>query len=163
MELSGEKITLKHYTIERCHEFYKDYIYDQAMTYDTYVYNKEKVDNYYQNKVLDTTRRFFAICLQNKVVGEIQLKRIDFTECCGTMSIHLVNDTVKGMGIGTEAERLLIRYAINDLGLNTIYADVVHRNTRSKHILVKLGFEHLYDDDILAYYKFCEVGRKETI
>ncbi|WIV12705.1 GNAT family N-acetyltransferase [Proteiniborus sp. MB09-C3] len=154
MELTGEKIALKSYTLERCHEFYKDYISDPAMTYDNYVYNKERVDRYYQNKVLDAERRFFAICYNNKVIGEIQLKRIDFEKLYGTLSIHLVNDTVKGRGFGTEAERLLIEYAINELGLHTIYADTIHRNYRSKHILEKLGFEHIYDDDVLAYYKY---------
>ncbi len=154
MELPGEKITLKLYTIERCHEFFKGYITDPAMTYDTFVYDKEKVDEYYQNKVLDASRCFFAICHNDKIVGEIQLKRIDLEKLCGTLSVHLVDDTVKGKGYGTEAQRLLIYHAINILGLKTIYADAVHRNHRSKHILKKLGFVHLYDDDVLAYYKF---------
>lgn len=154
MELIGKKIVLKSYTLERCHEFYKEYISDTAMTYDNYVYDKEKVDRYYKIKVLDTKRRFFAICYINKVIGEIQLKRIDFEKLCGTLSIHLVNDSIKGKGFGTEAERLIIEYAINELGLRTIYADAVHRNYRSKHILGKLGFKHLYDDDVLSYYKF---------
>lgn len=154
MDLIGENIVLKPYTLERCHEFYKFYISDSAMTYDMYAYDKEKVDRYYQIRVLDTARRFFAICHDNKVIGEIQLKRIDFEKLCGTLSIHLVDDSVKGKGFGTDAERLLIKYAINDLGLHTIYADAIHRNNRSKHILEKLGFKHLYDDEDLAYYEY---------
>lgn len=155
--LRGEKIMLVPYTIERCHAFYKDYVADPAMTYDTYNYDKEKIDKYYQSKVLDTSRLFFAIChIDNieKTIGEIQIKRIDKEKLCGTLSIHLINDAFKGNGYGTEAQRLLIDYAINTLGLKIIYADAVHRNHRSKHILVKLGFEYLYDDDALTYYKF---------
>jgi RimJ/RimL family protein N-acetyltransferase len=124
------------------------------MTYDKYIYDKEKVDRYYQNKVLDTTRCFFAICYNDKVIGEIQIKRIVYERLCGTLSIHLINDAVKGKGFGTEAERLIIDYAIHDLGLRTIYADTIHRNFRSKHILEKLGFRHLYNDEDLAYYEF---------
>ncbi len=152
--LQGEEIVLAPYTIERCHAFFKDYVADPAMTYDTYTYDKRKVDRYYQNKVLDTSRIFFAICHNGKTVGEIQIKRIDREKLCGTLSIHLVNDAFKGKGYGTEALQLLVDYAINTLGLKIIYADAVHRNHRSKHILGKLGFEHLYDDDVLAYYKF---------
>ena len=152
VELQGEKIVLAPYAIERCHAFYKDYVADPAMTYDTYTYDKEETDRYYQNKVLDKSRIFFAICHNDKTVGEIQIKRIDKKKLCGTLSIHLVNDEYKGKGYGTEAQRLLIDYAINALGLKIIYADAVHRNHRSKHILEKLGFEHLYDDDALAYY-----------
>lgn len=154
MEISGNKIALKPYTLERCQEFYSEYIADPAMTYDRYIYDKNKVDKYYQDKVLDTTRQFFAICYNGKVIGEIQLKRIDVEKLCGTLSIHLINDTAKGKGFGTEAEQLIIEYAINELGLRIIYADAVHRNNRSKHILKKLGFRHINDDEKLAYFEF---------
>lgn len=153
MVLKGEKIILVPYTKERCHAFFKDYVSDPAMTYENYTYDNEKVDRYYQNKVLDTSRLFFAICYDDKTVGEIQIKRIDKEKLCCTLSVALVNDAFKGKGYGTEAQRLLVDYAINTLGLKTIYADAVHRNHRSKHILEKLGFKHLYDDDVLAYYK----------
>lgn len=154
MVIQGEKIVLAPYTIDRCHAFFKDYVADPAMTYDIYTYDKDEVDRYYQNKVLDTSRIFFAICHNDNTVGEIQIKRIDKEKLCGTLSISLVNDGFKGKGYGTEAQKLLIDYAINTLGLKIIYADAVHRNNRSKHILQKLGFEHLYDDDALAYYKY---------
>ncbi len=154
MELTGDKITLRPYTPERCHEFFMSYISDPAMTYDRYTYEKEKVDAYYKNKVLDASRRFFAVCHNDKVIGEIQLKYIDFEKQCGTLGIHLINDSVKGQGFGTEAERLLLDYAIIELGLKTIYADAVHRNQRSIHILKKLGFVHLHDDESLSYYQY---------
>ena len=154
MIIHGEKIVLEPYTIEKCHNFYKDYIPDPAMTYDSYTYDEEEINRYYQNKVLDTSRIFFAICHNDKTIGEIQIKRIDREKLCGTLSIVLANDTFKGKGYGTEAQRLLINYVINTLGFKTIYVDAVHRNHRSKYILNKLGFEHLYNDDILAYYKF---------
>lgn len=154
MVLQGEKIILVPYTIERCHAFFKDYITDPAMTYDTYTYDKEKVGRYYQNKVLDTSRLLFAICHADRTVGEIQIKQINKEKLCGTISIHLANDAFKGKGYGTEAQQLLIGYAINTLGLKVIYADAVHRNYRSKHILEKLGFKYLYEDDALSYYKF---------
>lgn len=154
MIIKGEKIVLMPYTLERCHEFFIDYVADSTMTYDAYVYDKEKVDRYYQNKILDVSRCFFAICHNEKTIGEIQIKRIDTEKQCGTLSIHLVNDSFKGKGYGTEAQQLLLDHATNILGLKTIYADAVHRNHRSKHILEKLGFEYLYNDDDLAYYKF---------
>jgi hypothetical protein len=58
-----------------------------------YTYDKERVDQYYQRKVMDKSRRFFAICHHEKTVGEIQLKYIDLEHGCGTMSIHFSNDT----------------------------------------------------------------------
>jgi RimJ/RimL family protein N-acetyltransferase len=153
MEIPGENIILKPYTMEDCHAFYKEYIADPAMTYDAYIYDKEKVDKYYQDRAFDPARRLFAVCYFGKVIGEIQIKRIDFERRCGTLSIALTNDTVKGRGFGTQAIRLILRYAIHELGLQTLYADAVHRNGRSRHVLEKAGFRHLYDDENLAYYE----------
>jgi RimJ/RimL family protein N-acetyltransferase len=152
MEIPGA-INLKPYMQESCHEFFMAYVADPAMTYDAYAYEKDKVNTYYQTKVLDPTRRFFAVCYGGKVIGEIQIKRIDFERRCGTLSIALTNDTVKGRGFGTQAIRLILRYAIHELGLQTLYADAVYRNGRSRHVLEKAGFRHLYDDENLAYYE----------
>lgn len=135
MLLKGEKIILVPYTITRCHEFYKEYAADPAMTYETYTYDEEEVNRYFQNKVLDSSRIFFAICHNDKTVEEIQIKQIDLEKRSGTLSVHLVNDSFKGKGYGTEAQQQLIDYAINKLGLKTIYADATHRNIRSKHVL----------------------------
>ncbi len=151
--LKGEKVTLEPYTLEKCHDFYKNYVSDPAMTYDTYSYDREKINKYYENKVLDKDRLFFSICEKDRVIGEIQIKKIDREKLCGTLSIVLSNDKFKGKGYGTEALKLIIDYGFNILGLKTIYADAVHRNQRSKYILEKLGFEHLYEDDILVYYR----------
>lgn len=151
--MQGKNISLETYTKERCHEFWSKYITDYDMWEEDYVYDKEKVDKYYEIKVTDKSRRFFAVCHNGKTVGEIQLKYIDFKRKCGTMSIHFSNDAYKNHGWGTEAEQLMIKYGFEKLGLNTIYADTVHRNKRSQHVLEKNGFIHKYDDDILCYYE----------
>ncbi|BCJ99468.1 GNAT family N-acetyltransferase [Anaerocolumna chitinilytica] len=153
MVLKGKSITLTPYTSDNCHSFYRTYIADPMMTENIFVYNKEKTDTYYHNKVMDPTRIFFAISHEDSIIGEIQLKRIDFHNKCATLSIILSNDSVKNKGFGTEAEKLLIEYAFNQLDIETIYADAVHRNTRSRHVLEKIGFEHINDDEILTYYK----------
>ena len=61
--LRGEKIALASYTKERCNAFYKDYQAEPEMTYETYTYDNEKVDRYYNNKVLDTSRLFLQYSL----------------------------------------------------------------------------------------------------
>jgi len=151
--MQEEKISLLPYTRERCHEFYKKYISDPMMTEVEYVYNEERADQYYELKVLDSSRVFFAIACDDVVIGEIQLKRIDTINACATLSIVMAEDKVKNKGYGTEAERLILTYGFETLNLKTIYADTVHRNYRSKHVLEKLGFVHVYDDRLLSYYQ----------
>lgn len=154
MIIRGELVALVPYTRERCHEFYRSYVSDPAMWDFTYVYDKQRVNDYYDNKVQESSRRFFAVNFGEKTVGEVQLKYIDFEKGCGTLSIHLQNDSAKGRGFGTEAEELMLRYAFHTLHLNVVYADATHRNMRSRHVLESVGFQHLYDDDTLCYYQF---------
>lgn len=152
MKLSGKLISLIPCTLERCHEFYRQYVSDPCMTDEEFHYDKQQVDAYYQKRARDPSRRMFAIMLGNKTIGEIQLKYIDFTAGRGTLSIILANDSVKNKGYGTEAEALLINYAFRELGLNTVLADAVHRNKRSKYLLEKLGFIRYREDVTFDYY-----------
>jgi RimJ/RimL family protein N-acetyltransferase len=151
--LQGKLISLKPYTLERCHEFWREYVSDPDMWEKEYIYDKERADHYYQQKVMDKSRCFFAICYGEQTVGEIQLKYIDVEQGCGTMSIHFSNDQYKNHGWGTEAERLIVDFAFHELKLHTVYADCVLRNRRSQHVLEKVGFVYTHEDDVLRYYK----------
>ena len=62
------------------------------------------------------------------------------------------NDAAKGRGYGTQAERLALGYVVDVLGMVAVNADTVVKNTRSQHILEKLGFEHIRDEGDFRYY-----------
>ena len=145
-------ITLKPYTPERCHAFWRGYTADPAMWSQAYIYDENKASEYYQSKVMQPDRVFFAVCLQGETIGEIQLKRIDRTEKHATLSVHLADDRHKNKGYGTQAIRLMTNYGFQELGLTAIYADAVHRNARSRHVLERLGFVYTLEDELLRYY-----------
>lgn len=149
----GKLIKLEPYTRERCHEMYKRYIADPMMTRYEFIYDKDLIDAMYNTKVFDQTRRFFAITREGETIGEIQLKYINFEKRYATLSIVLTDDSVKNKGYGTEAEYLILKFAKDELGLKTVFADTVKRNERSSHILEKLGFVYVQSDDIMDYYK----------
>ena len=71
------------------------------------------------------------------------------------MGIHLQNDAVKGKGYGTQAERLILQYAFEELGMVAVNADAALKNTRSQHVLEKVGFRYTHEDDTFKYYR-CE-------
>ena len=74
-------------------------------------------------------------------------------EC--SMGIHLQNDSVKGKGYGTQVERLILKLALEELGLVAVNADAALKNTRSQHVLEKVGFCYTHKDDTFKYYR-CE-------
>ena len=144
-------------TRELCHELYKswendDSIYMDMSIFKEYVYNEESVDHYFDSKQ-GTSRRIFAIMLEDRPIGELQLKQIDMDKRECTLSIHMQNDSFKGNGYGTEAEKLAIKYAFDELGMVAVNADTVAKNTRSQHILEKIGFQFLKEQGDFRYYR----------
>jgi len=148
------QIELKPYTRERCHEMYKTYQPDPMMTNDEFTYQVESIDKYFDLKVMDKTRVFFAIVYDDKTIGEIQLKYIDFVNRTGTLSIIIANDEYKNSGAGTEAIQKMLSYAKKELNFKSVFADAIHRNSRSQYVLERIGFKHLREDEKLKYYEY---------
>ncbi|MDC7279882.1 GNAT family N-acetyltransferase [Butyrivibrio fibrisolvens] len=151
-----QKIRLQKMTRELCHELYKGWQNDDAIFMDMsmfkpFEYSPEKVDKYFDSKQ-EPTRILFAIMLEDKPIGEVQLKQIDFDNKECELSIHMQNDDFKCKGYGTEAERQAIQYAFDELGLEKVNADIIVKNTRSQHILDKLGFEFIKQEGDFKYY-----------
>ena len=152
-------ISLCPMTREMCHEFYKGFQNDPAIFMDMsrfseYEYTPEKVERYFEENTIPS-RRLFAIVVDGKIVGECKLKYIDFDTMECSAGIHLLDDNVKGRGYGTEAERLLLRYAFEELGMVAVNADAVLKNTRSQHVMEKVGFRYIREDETFKYYR-CE-------
>ena len=141
-------IQLKAMTRELCHELYKHWtndasIYMDMRLFQPYVYDEAAVNRYFDMKGQDASRRLFAIMLGDKV--------IDKKEC--SLSIHMQNDAVKGRGYGTQAERLAVKTAFDELGMAAVNADTIRKNTRSQHVLGKVGFRFAGEDETFQYYR----------
>ncbi len=155
--MPNNKVSLCYMTRELCHDLYKSWendaaIYMHISMFKEYVYNKEAVDRYFDSKQ-DASRRIFAIMHEGRPIGEIQLKQIDMEKRECTLSIHMQNDSFKGKGYGTEAEKLAIQYAFDEMGMKAVNADTVVKNVRSQHILDKIGFEFLKEEGDFRYYR----------
>jgi len=146
-------------TRELCHRFYREFENDPAIYMDMsrfapYVYDEAVVDRRFEAQQA-RDRKAFLVMLGERPVGEVILKHIDLEKRECSLSIHLVNDSVKGRGYGTQAERLVLRYAFDELELLAVNADAVRKNRRSQHVLGKAGFRQVGEDDAFLYYR-CE-------
>ena len=156
---ASQAVTLQPMTRELCHEFYRGFKNDPTIFMDMnqfyeYEYTPEKADRYFDQQQ-DDTRLVFMIMVGGRAVGEGKLKYIDREKMECSLGIHLIDDSVKNRGIGTQAERLLLQYAFKELGMTAVNADAVHKNTRSQHVLEKVGFRYVREDDTFKYYR-CE-------
>ena len=158
-----QTIQLKAMTRELCHELYRHWTNDASIYMDMrlfrpYVYDEVAVNRYFDAKGQDASRRLFAIMLGDQVIGELQLKQIDYDKKECTLSIHMQNDAVKGKGYGTQAERLAVKIAFDELGMTAVNADAIMKNTRSQHVLEKVGFQLISQDARRKYYRISREG-----
>ena len=143
-------------TAEMYHEYFREYqndmdLYLDKSTYTPYVYAEESVNRYIQRQT-DLKRKNFAIMFDGEMVGEIVIKNIVEHECA-TMSIAMKNARYKDRGFGTKAEQLAIQYVFNELDIPILYADAVLTNTRSQHVLEKVGFRFVKEEGDFRYYR----------
>ena len=135
--------------------YFKEFCFDDAVflcgqAVTQFNYSDEWLDDYLAKK---RNCVHLAVMCHDKPIGEILFKRIDPVAGAAVFSIHLQNDSVKGKGYGTCAEKLAIKYAFSELKLNVIYADALKKNRRSIHVLEKVGFQLINDDEQFMYYK----------
>lgn len=120
--------------------------------FSEYEYDPKKVDAYVE-RYRRLGRIHLAILLDQEPIGELILKNVDRENRCCTLGICMKNDTVKNRGYGTRAEILALEYAFTQLGMETVYADAIHKNTRSQHVLQKAGFNETHRDEAFVYYR----------
>jgi tRNA (guanine-N7-)-methyltransferase len=154
-----EPIRLAPATRPFCHAYFRRFrqspeLFEDRSKCKPYVYDSEKVDAWFDERAArPDERRFFVLTGEDKPIGELVLKRIDPEQKRCAMGICLVNEHWKNHGYGTAAERLGLRQAFDELGMETVLADSLLQNTRSQHVLQKVGFRFMSEDEHFKYYQ----------
>ena len=152
-------------TFELMHSYFSGFENDPDIFMDMelftcYQYDADKVTALYEKRAKDSSRKDFFIMYDDNPIGEICLKHIDFDKKECELSIHMQNNSVKNKGYGTQAERLILAYAFDTLGMDAVLADSVIKNKRSQHVLEKVGFELIDKAGIFKYYRITRTRYK---
>ena len=148
-------------TRERMHEMYRGFTLDPSIFMDMelyeqkkdYVYDPVKVNALYDMRSSEEGSIALAVVFNGAVIGEVGLRHFSANSRECELSVHMQNDSVKGMGYGPQAEKLAIDYAFDVLGAESIFAESLVKNTRSQHILEKLGFKYIGEEDGFKQYR----------
>lgn len=156
MQIMQEKITLVPMTDEMYRSFFREYendpdLYLPGQEYVHYKYSEDKVAKYVQRQK-ELKRIPLAIMYDGEIVGEIIIRNIEPHESA-EMGIVLRNARYKDHGIGTQAEKLAVRYVFDEMDIPTLYADTIRTNVRSQHVLEKAGFVFIREDGEFRYYR----------
>ena len=98
----------------------------------------------------------------DELIGWVELDGIDWMHGNSALGIAIGNRSFWGLGYGTEAMRLALQFAFDELNLHRIFLTVFSYNERAIWVYEKLGFqlegryrEHLLRDgqrhDLLIY------------
>ncbi|MBO0793486.1 MAG: GNAT family N-acetyltransferase [Ktedonobacteraceae bacterium] len=83
----------------------------------------------------------FGIELGQRLVGFVQLARIDQRMRRAALGIGIGEKSLRGQGIGKTAVCLLLDYAFTVKGLERIYAEVFSFNQHSQKLMERVGFQ----------------------
>ena len=97
--------------------------------------------------------RFVIETPEDGAVGIATRTNIDWKNGTATHGIKLANKEKRTKGIGTDTVMAIMRYAFDELGMVAVNADTVVKNTRSQHILEKIGFQFLKEEGYFRYYR----------
>lgn len=150
------KISLVPMTDEMYHDYLKGYnndidLYLDKSKYEHYVYSAEGANRYIERKKLKKQIPM-AILRGEEIIGELIFKELVPNDSV-TIGIALKNANYKDHGYGTQAERLALDYAFDVLGVKAVLADAILTNTRSQHVLEKVGFVETHRDEMFVYYQ----------
>ena len=156
MDIDTKKVRLEPMTDEMYQIYFREYENDPDLCLPgqecrPFVYNEESVERYVQRQ-RERKRVPLAILYGNEIVGEILIKDVE-PSVCATLSVTLKNTGYKDRGIGTQAEKLAVAYVFWQMDIPTLYADTVRTNTRSQHVLEKVGFVKIRENAKFCYYR----------
>ena len=102
-------------------------------------------DSLYIIKTIFVREECYAITKDNCSIGSIELLiHPNGNHWWGEGSAELgywIGEAYQGRGYATEASKVLIKRAFDDLGIERIFASYKCENAASKRVLEKLGFE----------------------
>lgn len=100
----------------------------------------ENTEEWFINNVGNKTRVDLTIVENGKIIAFAGITNIDFTVNKGE-SYTFVNPVMQGRGVGTQARKMVLDFAFNELGLNKVYAFTNEENIPSCRLSEKLGFK----------------------
>ncbi len=104
------------------------------------LYSTRERDAYFERTRSNTTRkRFVVLDREERVIGTIGLRNLDYLAEEGTLGIIVRADEV-GRGAGGAAIRNILHYAFETLGLRRVILDVAENNLRARRCYDRLGF-----------------------
>jgi RimJ/RimL family protein N-acetyltransferase len=104
---------------------------------------KKKYEEAGKDASRQSQNRFsFAVRMRadDRLIGVVRLDRIEWNNGAGWLALGIGAAEDRGQGYGTEALRLILRYAFDELNLHRLSASTFEYNTGALRFLERAGF-----------------------
>jgi RimJ/RimL family protein N-acetyltransferase len=95
-------------------------------------------------KDLEESKNLFHFTIRlradDRLIGLSRLYWVEWTNGAGMLNLGIGNRTDRGQGYGSEALRLMLRYAFAELNLHRVGATIPEYNPVAQHVFAKAGF-----------------------
>lgn len=138
--LKGERVELR--TVRPAdYDFILRVLNDPSIRHGGYeTYKSPVTEAEVEHKVDADDRHTFLVCHEGSPLGSVALKDIDLEGRKAELGYWMAPEE-QGNGYATEATRLCLTHAFEELGLHKVWARTVGDNTASNRVLEKLGFQ----------------------
>lgn len=144
MRLMGEKVLLRPIEVEDAKRFVEMINDEEVRQYLAAVFpiNKYMEENWIKNNANNFNTVTFGIEVKDKniLVGSTGLMNIDWVNRQAEFGIGIFDKNYWNKGLGTDATRLVLKYAFEYLNLNRIYLKTYEYNKRAIRVYEKSGF-----------------------
>lgn len=141
----GERVYLRPLTLSDATKEYLSWLNDkETNTYlETRHSTMKELREYLQARVNNPNVYFAGVFdrATNRHIGNVKLEPIDWEKRRAVFGILIGNPSYRGKGIGTEATKLLVRHAFENLGLEEIELGVIAENLAGCRAYEKAGFK----------------------
>jgi len=112
-----------------------------AAMYTDHPISEAEHARWFARAMSDETMRYWIIELDGDPVGLAGLYDISMRQQRAYVALYLGDERVRGRGVGSAADMLLIRYAFEELGLDKLCAEVIATNEPGVEVHRHHGFK----------------------
>lgn len=123
------------YMLEWMHEQENKFIFQ----HDFLSTGEDEIREFIKNSYTSINKHFAIVDESDEYLGTISLKNIDYKNRNAEYAIS-TRSKIRGTGINTIANKLLLEYAFDELELVRVYLNVLSTNVRAKKFYEKNGF-----------------------
>lgn len=147
IRVEGDRIFLRSLNVKDASNEYASWLNDPEVNkyLETHESSIDDLKKYILKQVQDPNSLFVGIYDKGtgKHIGNTKLEPIDWKRKNAVFGILIGDKSYWGKGIGTEATKLIINYAFENMGIDTVELGVISTNIPAIRAYEKSGFERV--------------------